>query len=202
MSGNANAAHFTETEIAAAKADRRVIRTRDKLGGALVALMQEKSFADITVQDVLDRAGVGRSTFYTHFQDKDDLFLSDVEDFFRFLSTLLTRNSAAADRVAPIRELFAHISDVREFYSALIASGKVHDVVEMGTGFFARSIKERLLLANVKMAPAELDAHSAALAGSMFSLLTWWVDHGKTETPEAMDKVFHRIVWSGLTQIK
>src|SRR5947208_3389919 len=58
----------------AVKGDPRVRRTRDALGDALVALMQEKEFASIRVQDVLDRAGVGRSTFYEHFKDKDDLF--------------------------------------------------------------------------------------------------------------------------------
>jgi AcrR family transcriptional regulator len=54
------------------KTDARVRRTRDALGDALVALMQEKPFDTITVQDVLDRANVSRSTFYTHYSDKDD----------------------------------------------------------------------------------------------------------------------------------
>jgi AcrR family transcriptional regulator len=58
-----------------------VLRTRDTLGDALVALMQEKNFDEITVCEVLDRAGVVRSTFYAHYRDKDDLFLSDIEDF-------------------------------------------------------------------------------------------------------------------------
>src|ERR1700752_2902073 len=54
------------------KVDARVRRTRDALGDALVELMQEKPFDSITVQDVLDRAKVGRSTFYSHYSDKDD----------------------------------------------------------------------------------------------------------------------------------
>jgi AcrR family transcriptional regulator len=58
-----------------------VRRTRDALGDALVALITERPFDAITVQDVLDRAGVSRSTFYTHYRDKNDLLLSDVEEF-------------------------------------------------------------------------------------------------------------------------
>src|SRR5262245_5729503 len=54
------------------KTDARVRRTRDALGDALVALMQEKPFETITVQDVLDRAQVSRSTFYSHCRDKAD----------------------------------------------------------------------------------------------------------------------------------
>src|SRR5271155_3133430 len=180
------------------KTDRRVLRTRNTLGGALVALMQEKSFNEITVREVLSRAGVGRSTFYAHYRDKDDLFLSDVEDFFGMMSTLLTRSGASVDRVAPVAELLTHISDVREFYAATVASGKVQDVLELGQGFFARSIEERLMLANVEMEPIQLKAHSHALAGAVFALLNWWIDHGMAEKPQAMDALFHRMVWSGL----
>ena len=73
------------------KPDRRVRRTRDALGDALVALMQEMPFESITVQQILDRAEIGRSTFYSHYLDKNDLFLSDMEDFFDSMSTLLLR---------------------------------------------------------------------------------------------------------------
>src|SRR5580700_5991169 len=77
MSGKAAAPGKKSAPAAARKTDRRVRRTRDALGDALMKLMHEKPFRDIKVQHVLDRAGVGRSTFYTHFRDKDDLFLSD-----------------------------------------------------------------------------------------------------------------------------
>jgi AcrR family transcriptional regulator len=191
MSGNAVTA-------AGAKADRRVVRTRDTLGDALVELMQEKSFEDITVQDVLDRAGVGRSTFYTHYRDKEDLFLSDVEDFFGMMSALLTRRGASLERVAPVHELFAHISDAQMFVSSLKASGKMHDVEELGRGMFARSIEERLRMAGVTMEPAQLAAHAYALAGSLFPLMYWWIDHGMTTSPADMDALFHRMVWNGV----
>ena len=60
------------------KIDRRIRRTRDTLGDALVELIREKPFDSITVQEILDRAGVGRSTFYTHYSDKQDLFLGEI----------------------------------------------------------------------------------------------------------------------------
>jgi AcrR family transcriptional regulator len=61
------------------KADRRIQRTRRLLQDALVGLILEKGYEAITVQDILDRANVGRSTFYEHFYDKDDLLLSSFE---------------------------------------------------------------------------------------------------------------------------
>ena len=105
--------------------DRRVRRTRDRLGDAMVDLLQEKPFDTITVQQVLDRAGVGRSTFYTHYRGKEDLFLSDCDEFFEAMATALSRHRDTSERVAPVRELFAHVAEMRTFYSALVASGRI-----------------------------------------------------------------------------
>ncbi len=201
MSVNANRPKTTGAKSLAGshpKTDRRILRTRDTLGDALVTLMQEKNFDDITVQDVLDRAGVGRSTFYVHYRDKDDLFLSDVEDFFELFSTALTRHGASTRRLAPLREFCTHIQDVREFYAALVQSGKVNDVMTLGRGIFARSIEERLRLAGIETDPVHTAAQAQALAGSMFSLLDWWIDKGMTLDPAEMDDLFHRLAWNGL----
>src|SRR4026209_1820196 len=91
------------------KTDARVRRTRDALGDALVALMQEKPFDTITVQDVLDRAKAGRSTFYTHYSGKDELLMSDAEEFFESVAILLSVRGDTSDRVFPVREFFGHI---------------------------------------------------------------------------------------------
>src|SRR5256885_2947515 len=106
----------------AKKEDQRVRRTRDRLGDAMMALLVEKPFDDITVQEVLDRAGVSRSTFYAHFKDKNDLFLSDSDEFLEDLATALSRFGDKSERVAPVQELFAHIGEVRPFYNALVES--------------------------------------------------------------------------------
>src|SRR6266481_3610714 len=104
------------------KMDARVRRTRDALGDALIALMQEKSFDTITVQDVLDRAGVGRSAFYVHYSGKNDLLMSDAEEFFEMISTTLSVQQDKSDRVAPVQEFFTHVGEMRQFLAALVAS--------------------------------------------------------------------------------
>lgn len=178
--------------------DRRILRTRDKLGDALIALMQEKDFDDITVQNVLDRAGVGRSTFYVHYRDKNDLFLSDVEDFLELTSSALKLQDANPRRLLPVAEFLAHVRDVREFYAALVKSGKVNDVMALARGFFARSIDERLQMAGVLIEPAHRSATAHALAGCFFSLLDWWIDKGMKPDPREIDEIFHRMAWKGL----
>lgn len=185
---------------ASRKIDRRVRRTRDVLGDALVGLIQEKPFETITVQQVLDRAGVSRSTFYAHYSDKNDLFLSDVEDFFQGVATLLSRRKDASDRVAPVCELFTHVSHAQQFYAALVASGRIHDVLELGQGHFARGIEQRIAeLPRARgIAGKRRAAVAHALAGALLSLMTWWIDRGMPLSPEHMDDLYHSMVWTGL----
>jgi hypothetical protein len=118
---------------ASKKQDRRVKATRNALGDAIVALIQEKSFDSITVQHVLDRAKVSRSTFYSHFSDTNDLFLSDAEEFFEMMSTTLTRHGDTSSRIAPVEEFFAHLADMRKFYSAMVASQKIQYVMDLAS---------------------------------------------------------------------
>jgi AcrR family transcriptional regulator len=183
------------------KTDARVRRTRDALGDALIALMQEKPFDTITVQDVLDRAHVSRSTFYSHYTDKDDLLMSDADEFFEALSMALSQHGEKSDRVFPVREFFAHLSDVQPFFKALVRSGKYQENMELARGHFARGIERRLaeLSQGQSIPPHELPAIAFTHAGALLSLLTWWLDRGMRESPAEMDQLFHRMVWNGVS---
>jgi AcrR family transcriptional regulator len=183
------------------KTDARVRRTRDALGDALIALMQEKPFDTITVQDVLDRAHVSRSTFYAHYSDKDDLLMSDSEEFFEALSMALSAHGDKSDRVFPVKEFFTHLADVQPFFKALVKSGRFQENMELARGHFARGIERRLSeLPRARSIPAgELPAIAFTHAGALLSLLTWWLDRGMRESPEQMDELFHRMLWNGLS---
>ncbi|HVO81258.1 MAG TPA: TetR/AcrR family transcriptional regulator [Terriglobales bacterium] len=177
------------------KTDRRVRRTRDALGDALVALMHEQPFDDITVQQVLDRAGVSRATFYTHYRDKNDLFLSDLEDFLEHMAFHLSRRREVSRRIAPVRELFAHVAEWRKFHAVLVEAGKIRDFLELGQGYFARAIERRLAELGEQL-PASM-ATAQMYAGALLALLTWWLTSGMPGTPEQMDDLYHQMVWSG-----
>ena len=179
------------------KMDARVRRTRDALGDALVALMQEKPFEEITVQDVLDRAKVGRSTFYTHYSDKDDLLMSDAEDFFESIAMALSVHGDKSERVFPVKEFFLHIIDANRFVSALKASGKIHENFELAQGHFARGIERRLteIPRGAQIPTHERAVIAFAHAGALISLLRWWIDRGMKEPAEEMDRLFHKMVW-------
>jgi AcrR family transcriptional regulator len=182
------------------KADERIRRTRGRLGDALVALMQEKPINRITVQEVLDRAAVGRSTFYLHYRDKDDLFLCVLEEGLEMWSTALDRKREKSLRVVPVAEYFAHVASARKLYRALADAGRLNDYFDLAQGYFARGIQLRLKQSqrSAKLPQSECGARACASAGSLLALLRWWIERGAKETPHAIDELFHRMVWKGL----
>jgi AcrR family transcriptional regulator len=208
MSRNRSGSRSTKTnklvaepkEKARRKIDARVKRTRDQLGYALIQLIVEKPINDVTVQDVLDRASVGRSTFYLHYRDKDDLLVSQLEMFLETMSNVLSERKERSNRVAPVAEMFAHIGNQNKLYHVLSDSGHLKDFFELAEGHFARGIERRLRESGrlARIPQRELAARASALSGSLLSLLRWWLDRGEKETPETMDEMFHRMVWQGL----
>src|SRR5690242_5877298 len=97
--------------MAGRKADRRPERTRAQLHQALLALVVERRYEEITVQDILDRANIGRSTFYVHFRDKDELFLSGMPQLRETLMRIVKSRAPyemVAGCLAFIPALFEH----------------------------------------------------------------------------------------------
>jgi AcrR family transcriptional regulator len=181
------------------KPDQRTRRTCARLGSALLTLILERPINEVTVQEVLDRAGVGRSTFYLHYRGKDDLLISQLEMFLEVMSTALSERKEKSDRLVQVTEMFEHIGQDNKLYRALAQSGRLNDFFELAQGYFARGIERRLKetgrLSNLK--PRELEAHASALAGSLLSLLRWWIDRRGKQSPREMDELFHRLVWNG-----
>ena len=180
--------------------DQRVRRTHERLGMALLELIVEKPIDQVTVQEVLDRASVGRSTFYLHFRDTNDLLLSQLEKFLEMMSTALSTHKEQSPRVVPVAELFAHIGSQRRVYRALANSGRLNDFFELAQGYFSRGIEQRLRESKrlLKLPQHELAARACALAGSLLSLLRWWLERGAKEPPRHMDELFHQLVWNGV----
>jgi len=152
----------------------------------LITLIQEKPVDEVTVQDVLDRAAVGRSTFYLHYRDKNDLLLSQLEMFLEMMSTALSVRKEKSDRVVPVAELFAHIGSQNKLYRALADAGRLTEFFELAQEYFGRGIAQRLRdSGRVPALPQrELAARASALAGSMLALFRWWLDRVRKKPPK------------------
>jgi AcrR family transcriptional regulator len=120
--------------------------------------------------------------------------------FLEIMSTSLSVKHEKSQRVVPVAELFEHIGNQNKLYRVLSDSGHLKDFFDLAQGYFARGIERRLAESGrlPKLPPRALAARAAALAGSLLSLLRWWLDRGEKESPEEMDTIFHRLVWTGL----
>src|SRR5215213_8734136 len=79
MNKNGKIVRKEEKTMAQMVLDRRVQKTRKLLQDALIELVAEKGYESVTVQEILEKGNVGRSTFYAHFQDKEHLLHSILE---------------------------------------------------------------------------------------------------------------------------
>lgn len=182
----------------AEKQDRRSLRTRQLLSDALVSLLLQQRYDTITVQDIIDRANVGRSTFYKHFYDKDDLLVSNLEALLERLSATINLDDAPHSTLLPSRLLFEHVGDYRALYQALVRAKRIDMMIEAGQRSVARNIERRLKQQDVAVPIAAL-AHY--VSGSFFALLRWWLDHDAPYTAAQMEDMFQALVRPGLEQV-
>ncbi len=181
--------------------DRRVSRTVQALRSALFELVQEKHYDSITIQDIIDRANVGRSTFYTHFRDKEDLLIGDWKKFLGLIAAHIDLNGGG--HLAPVEGLMMHLKDYHAFYRALVKSGKIERLFATGIEYLAEKIEEKISVREAKgqklSVPAAVCAHYLAL--QIFGLLKWWLDRNMPYTPQEMDAMFHALVTPGIRNI-
>ncbi|MBV9790405.1 MAG: TetR/AcrR family transcriptional regulator [Chloroflexi bacterium] len=182
----------------AEKLDRRSLRTRQLLSDALVSLLLEQRYDTITVQEIIDRANVGRSTFYKHFYDKDDLLASNLEALLEHMSATITLDDTPHSALLPSRKLFEHVGDYRALYQALVRAKRIDMMIEAGQRNITRNIERQLQQRNLAVPNAAL-AHY--LAGSFFALLRWWLDHDAPYTAAQMENMFQALVRPGLEQV-
>jgi AcrR family transcriptional regulator len=181
------------------KKDRRVERTRKAAQNALVALILERHYDDITVQDIIDRANIGRSTFYMHFRDKEDVLFSDWRGFLGFFMQHLDWKHIGTSRLVPIRELFHHLKDFHHFYRALERSRKSERLFKTGVMFLEEEFQKELVgrfSADQFTVPVPVLANY--LAREIFGLMRWWLENNMPYSPEEMDEVFCKLVMPGI----
>lgn len=94
--------------------DRRVERTKGLLRQSLISLLTEQPYEDITVQDIVDRANIGRSTFYVHYADKEDLLVENLGALGEFIS------GSGGGPLGFARPLLEHVEQVRPMFRSLL----------------------------------------------------------------------------------
>lgn len=173
--------------------DARAVRTREALANALISLMDGRDYDEISVQHICERAQIGRSTFYAHFQDKDEMYIRHVVVFARMMGEKL-----GFDRGAyrfPVASMFDHIRHMRPMFESLQKAHKADFVMKVWQNNLAEVFVQRITRTR-NGSPAQVPAEILAqqLAGTFITLLTWWLDHHHPYSSTAMEEQWNQLV--------
>lgn len=182
------------------KTDRRSQRTYRLVISAFAELIVEKPYEKILVQDILDRAGIGRTTFYAHYFDKEDVLNNIIEQELEQLTHQIAQ-AAARQRVIPSLELFEHAyhSENKQL-RALLRSRASEFLWEALQAALCRAIEPTLgsLCAEKRSPPIPLPVVSEYLAGTFLTLLKWWLAADMPYPPEQMENIFQQLALPGV----
>ena len=175
--------------------DVRRRRTTRALALALIQLIQESGrFEEITVRQILQRAGVGRTTFYSHFRSKEDVLHSTYEGMFGAHKEQLQRDTAAKPRLFPVSEFLEHLAGARPVIFAFRKAGLADDLRSQFTGYAADIIECRIR--DLKLSTTVQPRLAARmLAAALIESMDWWIDHESIAAAE-IDTAFHLLARS------
>ena len=174
------------------KEDRRSQRTRQVLHRSLFELMSEKRYDSITVQDIIDCANVGRSTFYAHYQDKEDLAVSSLEHMLDRLSEDFGQDTSEGGRIVYTVGLFQHVQEQYQLFKALVMGRGFDLFFEKGQAYMSKQVEVRIrsLLPKRQKPPVPLPILANHVAGALVTLLKWWLDNKMPYPPNAWTRSF------------
>lgn len=200
--------------------DRRVQKTRKLLQDGLMQLVTEKGYESVTIQEILDKANVGRSTFYTHFQDKDQLLhsiLDRLDELFEqhekqlLDATKYAGNTDSTDippDSSPTLSLFQFVRQNHRFFKAMLGN--------RGYGIFAKPVYDhvfahvhgifsspvhnealahlhgsfKMLVSSQKSGSLESEIAAHYFVSALMGVLVWWVENDMPCTAEEIDRLF------------
>lgn len=157
--------------------DRRVQRTRSLLRLALMELVEEKGYDAVTIQDITDRANLGRTTFYLHYDNKDELFLDHHEGFSGMLRiNVLTREQLLSDEPPDgYVNFLQQLHDNRETYHAII-SAKDADIIMRGVSAqLQRNLTQSLNAIYSSPPLTPLHILTQYVVSAQLSIIKWWL---------------------------
>ncbi|MFT8871903.1 MAG: TetR/AcrR family transcriptional regulator [Sporolactobacillus sp.] len=182
--------------------DRRQQKTRDAIFKAFRILLSTKSYTRITIQEIIDEANIGRSTFYSHFETKDDLLKEMCTDLFshffsEHLGTEKTHDFSLAGENprAMVVHILYHLRDNKKNIVGILYG----ESSELFLRFFKQYLNELIigyLLIDFqrknKTVPEDFLVNH--IAGSFVELVNWWMKGGMRQTPEEMASYFLSVI--------
>lgn len=183
--------------------DRRVLRTRNILMDTLLDLMIEKGYEAITVQDIVDRANVGRSTFYLHFTDKEQLLLGAIHQLHEFIneqkSNHVVSETPNENPFGFSLAMLQHAQSHRRLYKAIVGKKGGNTVMYHMQHMFADLVNEEITVFFPSLSlPVPRETVIDFIVNTFMTLLTWWMEQDMPCSAMNLNEIFHKLTLSGL----
>lgn len=185
--------------------DRRINRTRRQLRNALMSLILERGYNAVTIEDITERADLGRTTFYLHFRDKEELLVESLEEIAEELKEQVEQ---AADlgledgnfKGNPVAVAFRHVDENRDLYRIILkgegsskVASRIRDIIEEAAEDFFTRYMSRFMSAPPEM-PLSLVA--GYFASALMGFVTLWLEkelpYGGDEAADLFMTLFYR----------
>ena len=182
--------------------DRRQKKTRNAIFDAFTELLSKKQYDKITIQEIIDRADVGRSTFYAHFETKEDLLKVVCEELYGhvFRSAAQPEGITAytAGPRAP-KSIFCHILQHLEKNDRNVLALFTCDSSDSFLRYFKNSMNDlvrEVVLSQTTQVPHDLpqDFLVEHISASFIAMVQWWSRNGRKQTPEELDRYFRTVL--------
>jgi AcrR family transcriptional regulator len=176
--------------------DRRIQKTRSLLHEALDSLIREKAYDSISVKEILDRANVGRSTFYMHFRDKDELLVSGIHDMLRPIQAQQPPPSAKRhERIIWFSlPIFEHIHQHRRSSAARMGTrGRaiIHEHLrKVLVELIADDVETNIQGGRGTAGRISPDLLAQYVASTFILVLNWWVEGRTALAPKEVNDLF------------
>jgi AcrR family transcriptional regulator len=182
--------------------DRRIQRTRALLQNALVSLMIEKAYESITVQEIIDRANVGRATFYAHFADKKTLLTSRIEDLrgalLRQQREALSVSGNGVRTFSFSRAMLEHANDNLMLWRRIAGRESGTFVLARIQDMLAELVRNDVAALGLTRKSPDSEALVQHLTGGFVALMMWWLNEGARLSAKDIDERFTRLAMLGL----
>jgi AcrR family transcriptional regulator len=182
--------------------DRRAARTRRLLKQSVAELMHSLRYEEITVQNIIDRADVGRSTFYAHYTDKEDL----VREMFEEMLETITSGVKGEEEgwvSFPLIGIFRHLKDQLAAHGIWRSDRGREYLFSVGQAYWNKRIERELRARPGKRGKPEVPAPIAAqmVTGAAMALMNWWIKNKMPYSPEEMQEMFDRVMMPGIRDL-
>jgi len=174
-----------------APTDARQVRSREALTGALLLLLEEKPFDQLTIREITARAGTGYATFFRHYPTKEAL-LGDVatEEIAELLAmTIPVLNNV--DSYESTRAICAFVDKRRKLWSALLTGGAA-GIVRAEFIRQARELPREMSQTDKDWLPSDLGVVYGT--GATFDLLAWWLGQPEIYPSDQIADILHRLI--------